>query len=381
MLAHCGTHAEDAKTAQTFFETAYDYAKKGNYAVAVEMYRKGLQYAPKGQDGHFFLAEALEQMGEHEKEAIAEYTIARDLNPTSEHGVRAAAKILAFRQMMAMPPQQRELPDCDICPDMIVIPSGTFQMGSPASEAGRSDYEGPIHAVTIAKPFALGKYAVTRGQFRRFAEETARIPGSCDHWNGKEWKPSPKWTWNTLWFEQDDAHPVVCVNWEDARAYADWLSRKTGKKYRLPSEAEWEYAARAGTATSRYWGDDPSQACAYANAADLDAKQNQPSWTDVHQCHDGWMGTAPVGRYRPNAFGLYDMLGNAWQWTEDCWNDNYNGAPTDGRARTTGNCSLRVLRGGSWSFEPRLVRSARRGWGSAEARGFMAGFRLVKTLP
>ena len=381
MLAHCGAHAEDAKTAQTFFETAYDYAKKGNFAVAVEMYRKGLQYAPKGQDGHFFLADALEQMGEHEKEAIAEYTIARDLNPTSERGVMAAAKILALQRMPAVPPQQREFRDCDTCPDMVVIPSGTVLMGSPANESGRFDGEGLVHAVTIARPLAVGKYAVTRGQFRRFVEETARILGSCLKWDGKEFKASPKWTWNNVWFEQDDTHPVVCVNWEDARAYAEWLSRKTGKNYRLPSEAEWEYAARGGTATSRYWGEDSSQACAYANVADLDGKQRQPEWADVHQCHDGWVGTTPVGRYRPNAFGLYDMLGNAWQWTDDCWNNNYSGAPTDARAWAIGDCSLRVVRGGGWDSGPRFVRSAFRYGSAAEYRVNDVGFRLARTLP
>jgi formylglycine-generating enzyme required for sulfatase activity len=160
-----------------------------------------------------------------------------------------------------------------------------------------------------------------------------------------------------------------------------WLSQRTQQTYRLPSEAEWEYAARAETTTRRYWGNDPSQACGYANvAADETAKKVNTVWT-VHPCADGYPYTAPVGRFKPNAFGLYDMLGNALEKTEDCYHSTYGGAPDNGASWTAGDCSYRVVRGGSWAEGPRAVRSAFRGWYAARYRSFNDGIRVAKALP
>jgi len=286
--------------------------------------------------------------------------------------------------------------DCPDCPRMVVISAGEFTMGSPASEAGRDADEGPQRRVAIAGPFALGRNEVTVAQFRRFADKTGYKTDAernthaqgCFGFNFADtsatkvdWQPGK--SWRDPGFEQADSHPVVCVSWNDARAYAQWLAKKTVQRYRLPTEAEWEYAARAGTTTARYWAEDPLQACRFANVGDTStfktwrfgSDQNPP-----HQCNDGHYFTAPAGSYAPNRFGLYDMLGNAWEWTEDCWNANYNGAPSDGSAWLTGDCSQRVVRGGSWVNHPRLVRAALRNRNTSDLRNAFNGFRLARTL-
>jgi sulfatase modifying factor 1 len=172
---------------------------------------------------------------------------------------------------------------------------------------------------------------------------------------------------------------VVCVSWDDAEAFAKWLSRRAKQTYRLASEAEWEYAVRAGTTTKRYWGDSALDACAYSNVADETTKQSHSG--TIHACTDGYAHTAPAGRFKPNAFGLYDLLGNAWEWTQDCWNKDYSGAPADGASWTIGNCKSRKVRGGSWFSDPRLVRSANRGTRIAAARYTDVGFRVARALP
>ncbi len=275
--------------------------------------------------------------------------------------------------------------DCPDCPEMVVIPAGRFTMGSPANEIGRMGDEGPQHGVSIAQPLAVGKFEVTRGQFARFVEATGYNPRGCniyDH-DKKAWRLVPEDnSWRNPGFEQKDDHPVACVSWNDAKEYVKWLSGKTGKTYRLLSEAEWEYAARGGTDTARYWGNDAKEACRYANVGDQTVEARYPGWKWVsHDCNDGVANTASVGRYQPNRFGLYDMIGNVWEWTEDCWNENYNGAPGDGSAWTTGSCEKRVLRGGSWNFEPDIARSAKRYGGVTAGRYGITGFRLARMLP
>ncbi len=274
--------------------------------------------------------------------------------------------------------------DCPDCPEMVVIPAGSFEMGSPASEPERYSDEGPRHRVTIPRAFALGKYEVTRGQFAAFVRDTGyRAAGDCyvnvDH--DGAWEKSGSHGWRDPTFSQGINHPVVCVNWGDAQAYVRWVSRTTGDEYRLPSEAEWEYAARAGTTTARYWGESPDQACDNANVADLTAKQQSKLIFHIHNCRDGYLNTAPAGNFRANEFGRLALLGNVWEWVEDCWNNGYSGAPSDGRAWTTGKCSRRVLRGGSFNFEPRFVRAAIRFRNSTGYRHFIVGFRVARTLP
>ena len=235
--------------------------------------------------------------------------------------------------------------DCPDCPEIVLIPAGSFDMGMPASEAGRYDDEGPVHRVTIGQSFYLGKYHVTRGQYGAFARATGR--------NVED-----------PFFPQTDDHPVVEVSWNDAVAYAAWLSQRTRQRYRLPTEAEWEYAARAGTRTAYYWGDQIGR-----GNADCDGCGSQ--WDDKQ--------TAPVGSFRPNAFGLYDMAGNAWQWVQDCYVD-YNSAPRDGYAYETDSCSSRMLRGGSWRSIPGSLRAGNRNALGPGVRYVYNGFRVARTL-
>ena len=274
----------------------------------------------------------------------------------------------------------RRFRDCEACPEMVVVPAGTLMMGSPASEAGRDDDEGPVHRVTIAQPFAVGVYEVTRGEFGRFVGATGYSTGDrCRTFENGEWEARSGRGWRNPGYQQGEREPVVCVSWEDAQAYVRWLSEETGQRYRLLSEAEWEYVARAGTTTARYWGESEAGQCRYANGADQTAKSHNDGWT-VAACDDGHYQAAPVGRYEANAFGLHDVLGNVWEWTEDCWNKSYAGAPSNGGAWESGECSSRVVRGGSWIYIPRFLRSAIRLRNAAGNRYNNNGVRLARTL-
>lgn len=271
--------------------------------------------------------------------------------------------------------------DCPSCPEMVVIPAGSFVMGSPESEDGRADDEGPMHRVKVAS-FALGKTEITRGQFAAFVKKTNYNSGDkCLTLEGGKVEERSG-GWRELHYSQGDNYPIGCINWNDAQAYTQWLSRKTGKQYRLPTEAEWEYAARGNTSTARYWGENPDEACAYANTADKTAQaqiQGASSWT-VHQCSDSFVYTAPVGSFKANAFGLNDMLGNAWEWTADSYHNSYAAAPADGSA-WQGDGVKRVLRGGSWNNGPRNVRAAVRNGYKPALRFSFFGFRLARKLP
>jgi formylglycine-generating enzyme required for sulfatase activity len=269
---------------------------------------------------------------------------------------------------------------CPMCPEMVVVPQGRFTMGSPAGEPGRRTDEGPAHPVSIAQPFAIGKYLVTRAEFAAFASDTGHNPaGGCDVWNGTDWVTQRERSWQSPGFDQDDRHPVVCVSWTDAKTLAAWLSAKTGRAYRLPSEAEWEYAARAGTATPYFFGTDDRDFCRYGNGADLTLKKKYPNYGAVLTCDDGYPFTAPVGSYLANAFGLYDMHGNAWEWVEDCYHDSLADAPSDGSA-WVGSCTRRVVRGGAWASYPRSLRSATRFPNGQDLRRDQWGIRLARTV-
>jgi formylglycine-generating enzyme required for sulfatase activity/uncharacterized caspase-like protein len=259
--------------------------------------------------------------------------------------------------------------ECDQCPEMVVVPAKSFVMGSPSNDSSRYNDEEPQHSVNIPRPFAVGKFHVTVEQFALFAAEVDyQLREECTVFESGKWEDNrPGRSWRNPGFSQSGLHPVVCVNWDDARAHSEWLSRKTGKEYRLLSEGEWEYAARAGTTTHYFFGDDEKQLCHYANGTGL-------------SCSDRHEYTAPVGSYTPNAFGLHDMYGNAWQWVEDCWHENYAGAPSDGTAWTSTNCDARVLRGGSWLNLPRWLRSAVRIKRAANARISNNGFRVARVL-
>jgi len=238
-----------------------------------------------------------------------------------------------------------EFKECVSCPVMVVVPAGKFTMGSPKNEPGRDNDEGPQHAVTISKPFAVSKYEVTFDEW-----DTCVAAVQCP-------KASDRWGRGRM--------PVVNVSWDDAQRYVKWLTSKTGKTYRLLSEAEWEYAARAGTRTAYSWGETIGKGKANCDG-----------------CGSQWDGkqTAPVGSFTSNAFGLYDMHGNVWEWVEDCYRNTYDKGPLDGSAWTTGDCSSRVVRGGSWNDSPRVLRAANRVWFTSDYRDFSLGFRVARTL-
>jgi formylglycine-generating enzyme required for sulfatase activity len=276
--------------------------------------------------------------------------------------------------------------ECADCPEMVVVPAGTFTMGSPAGEKGRFGDEGPQHDVTIGRAFAVGRFHVTRDQFASFVRDTGYEASTrCWTLEGGKFEERAGRSWRSPGFTQEGSHPVVCVSWDDAKAYVDWVARKTGKPYRLLSEAEWEYAARGRTSPGsypRFWfGNDESDLCRNGNGADQKARdriEGAKTWT-VAPCNDGYAYTSPVGHYTPNAFGLYDMAGNAWQWTADCWHGNYNGAPADGSVwATTCNDASRAARGGSWNIGPRGLRASVR---SGNSVGYnYIGFRLARTF-
>ena len=270
------------------------------------------------------------------------------------------------------------------CPEMVVVSAGSFVMGSPDGETpvvgldgkpkqgpqapkeeGRGNNEGPQHEVKIPRAFAAGKYTVTFDEWDECVE-LGGCPQLLDSGYGRGRKP------------------VINVSWDEAQKYVMWLKLMTGKDYRLLSEAEWEYAARAGTATAYSFGDNypPSKKiCEYANFADISLKKAAPAFQTSDICDDGQVVTATVGSYKPNSFGLYDMHGNVFQWTEDCYVKTYEKAPTDGSPFAANDCKLRVSRGGSWSGTPENLRSAYRSGGYHPVdRHITLGFRVGRTL-
>ena len=261
--------------------------------------------------------------------------------------------------------------DCPNCPEIVTIPAGSVGMGSN---------DGNAKEISIRVPFALGKFEVTVGEFRRFTQATGyrtdaeKNPGDVNGCYAMDAPDDKSFRyWDSPGFTQTDQQPVACISLNDAHSYIKWLGETTGNPYRLPSEVEWEYAARAGTTTSRYWGNDPNQACLYANVADQANVPNNAIWDDKHECNDGYYFTAPVGTYKPNAFGLYDMIGNVWEWTKNSNNDS----PKDDTEH--------VLRGGSWfsilsRSDSRISDSSIRGQPAFHTLNCM-GFRVARTLP
>ena len=283
---------------------------------------------------------------------------------TVRHGAEGATEYaVALRRAARRWTAGERFRDCPDCPQMVVIPAGRFEMGCDAENCG--DDEKPVHEVRIDRAFALSAYEVTRGQYRSFVEATGHDTGTtCAVLGDGVWAYRTGYGWLRPGYAQDDDHPAVCVSWDDAQSYVTWLSGMTGESYRLPSEAEWEYAARAGARTRYHWGDEVG-----ANRANCDGCGSR--WDD--------RGTAPVGSFAGNRFG-HDLHGNVWEWVEDCWNGSYAGAPGNGSAWLSGECGERVLRGGSWNSKPGDLRAADRSWDSAGFRVSDGGFRVARTL-
>jgi formylglycine-generating enzyme required for sulfatase activity len=256
-----------------------------------------------------------------------------------------------------------EFRDCAACPEMIVIAAGEYGFGSPPNEFGSPYNEGYILDITIARPFAIGKYEVSFEEWDACARDKKCAMPADEGWGRGR-------------------RPVVNINWHEASAYAEWLSEKTGKSYRLPSEQEWEYAAQAGTPRARFFGIEHEEICMYANVYDETAHTAHDFGWAYIPCSDGFAETAPVGSFKANAFGAHDMLGNVWEWVQDCLNPNwrFSRAPLDGSAFVEGDCSQRAYRGGSWiSNQPYYLRTADR-YKFAGARYNDLGFRVVRSL-
>jgi formylglycine-generating enzyme required for sulfatase activity len=278
----------------------------------------------------------------------------------------------------ALPKPGTVIRDCPTCPAMTVLPVGRFRQGSDSPESGSESFEKPAHWVAIGRPIAMATHTVTVDEFQEFIAATAVDMQGCDTYD-REWKHRAKNSWKDPGFAQTGTHPVTCVSWDDAKAYASWLSTKTGHGYRLPSASEWEFAARSGGVAVQPWNPDGSDACANANVADASAAHRYPGW-DAFACDDGYVNTAPVGSFKSNAWGLNDMLGNVFQWTEDCWSPDYTDAPADGSARVDGNCSEHELRGGSWFSTPAYVKANYRNHFAADYRTSSVGIRLVRDI-
>ena len=294
---------------------------------------------------------------------------------------------------------------------MVIIPAGSYIIGASDAEHRRENMysdgdtaggpseggttirltlaqvaarEQPQTAITIDQPFALGRYEVTVRQYAAFIETTRHDSAdTCRVYNddGSLFVTTAGVTWRTPGFEQSDGSPAVCMSWHDAAAYAQWMADRTNQPYRLPTEAEWEYGARAGSASARHWGNDLDETCRFANVGDLDMAEKTGWRNRQFTCRDGFAFTAPVGRYHPNEFGLYDMLGNVWEFIEDCWHHTHADRPTDASVWRGSACAkTRMTKGGSWSHYPWGIRSAVRNRAPVDASYNTTGLRLARDL-
>ena len=292
---------------------------------------------------------------------------------------------LSYESEMALVEKDR-FKECTACPELVVVPSGEYMMGSPDDELDRTNNEGPQHRVKIPQRFAVGKLMVTRDEFEKFVIETDYATGDkCFTLEDKKVEDRTGRSFRNPGFKQDGTHPVVCINWDDAKAYVAWLSKKTGKLYRLLSESEWEYIARAGTKTPFWWGSSIS-----TNDANYDGNSTYGSEGSKGEFRQK---TVPADMFKPNPWGLYQVSGNVFEWVEDCWNDTYQYAPSDGGVRMAGNwagrsdtdvsaggCSRRVRRGGAWNVGAQMLRSAYRESRPALVRGSNVGLRVARPL-
>jgi formylglycine-generating enzyme required for sulfatase activity len=278
--------------------------------------------------------------------------------------------------------------DCDDCPIMVVIPPDDFIMGSERGEfvLNETRPETPVHRVTIRRAFAAGQTEVTNGQFGAFVEATGYRPSqACTKWRGEVEMFGGNWTDPDYGRPPRKNEPVVCVSWLDAKAYTMWLSGKTGEKYRLLSEAEWEYVARDGTQTTWPWGEDPDEACKTGNVFDQsgatsDYAKEHSSWDPVN-CDDGHTKVAPAGSFPANSFGLHDLGGNVWEWNEDCSILYYADDAVDERPhQEQGHCPRRSVKGGSWFSMISRHRPAFRGRDPEPLASHIFGFRVARDL-
>ena len=302
--------------------------------------------------------------------------------------------VSALAVLAAVPTDaQARFRDCSSCPEMVVVPAGHFMRGSPQDEAGRNldarnhdedDLEGPGgKRVRVSVPaFALGVFEVTNEQFASFLEDTGyEMPSGCfsDANRDGVWGWDDTGRWDNLGREHRADFPASCIDRHAADAYVHWLGLRTGGRYRLPTEAEFEYALRAGSDTAYHFGDDPELLCEYGNVPDQSLNAVSPE-TVTTTCRDGFADMAPVGQFKPNAFGLHDMTGNVWEWLADCYERSYANVPTDGSALVKDECSAYSIRGGSWGYDLPSLRSADRSDDPPDARFDGIGLRVARDL-
>ena len=300
---------------------------------------------------------------------LAEFLLVHPVEAQPCDGVEV--KVGANEQRCVKPGGGESFKDCPDCPEMVVAPAGSFMMGASANEEVLGQREDQV-LVNIASPFAVGRFAVTRGEFAVFVAAAGyNTDGPCYDLSSSEPKPRADRDWRSPGFSQNDRHPVVCVNWNDAKAYVAWLASSTGKRYRLLTETEREYVTRGGTITPFWWG-----ATISTDQANYDGSISYGGGAPGERCKS----TGPVESFLPNPWGLYNVHGNAWDWTEDCWNSANAGNPGDGSPRVTGDCSLRVIRGAGWNNAPHTLRSARRDKEAINARVSRMSFRVARTL-
>tara|TARA_B110000438_G_scaffold263622_1_gene275734 strand:- start:3803 stop:4729 length:927 start_codon:yes stop_codon:yes gene_type:complete len=272
--------------------------------------------------------------------------------------------------------------DCSDCPEMVVIPPGTYDMGYDGGIA-EDRYDGPVHPVVLDYAFALGRYEITTAQFRKFVGETGHETASdCRVWAGEGMRNTPGLSWRNPGYARPplDNEPVACITWPDARAYVDWLTTKTGQPYRLPTEAEWEYVAHDRNAHTFAWGENPNDGCAYASIYDQSGLNRLRPTTPVN-CDDGFAMASPVGSFPPNSYGIYDIIGNVWEWVEDCYVAPYADQPDDGSAyMLEGGCTVRSVRGGCWSTQIQRLRPTFRGRDDETLITQVFGIRVVRDL-
>jgi len=383
-----GLSADERERLKADRNKADDLLKAGDSAGAEALYREVLDADHLDLAARSALGQCLAKQGKA-AEASRSFTDAITLPLVDDSQLIVRTMAMIALQQLPPPPDPRiaeasvvflaehtpsEFRDADYAPEMVVVPAGEFTMGSPEGEPFRLPNE-QQHRVRVGYPLAFSKYNITRGEFAQFVADTGYEAKGCnlEGTGGMKWEPDGDW--RTPGFDQTDDHPVACINFHDAEAYAEWLSGKTGQRYRLPSEAEWEHAMRGGTSTAYYWGPvwEPGR-------ANVDGQPGQP----------GGRATTPGGTFPPNPFGLYDMAGNVWVWLADCYNASFNGAPTDGSIWKEGNCVMRVRRSGSWFNiektiegdyrQPGRLRSASRFASIPSLRYSSFGFRLVRDL-
>jgi formylglycine-generating enzyme required for sulfatase activity len=298
----------------------------------------------------------------------------------------------------AAPNAPHVLRDCPDCPELVVLPTGTAIVGADASEgislglpADLAAREQPRRRIPIARPIAFGRFEITIAQFAAFVADTGYAPEpGCWRFESSDWTFDTSLSWRDAKLDQRDDHPVTCVNWHDADAYVRWLSKQTGQTYRLPSEVEWEYAARAGTEGPYWFGSDRGAICRFVNLGDLDTEARfrwagRPTKLDLawtpEACHDGFATTSPVNAKPPNGFGIYGVLGNVMEWAADCWFDDYSTGPVDQIARTSsGDGGYRVMRGQGWVAIAGSARASFRRKMAPGDRRFTFGIRVVRDV-